>query len=61
MLFDYAAPEAKVVRAMARQHRTILRALLARDWPAARKGLARHIRAQRPVVRRLLQRLTAST
>jgi DNA-binding GntR family transcriptional regulator len=53
-LFDYAAPEANVVRRMARQHRTILRALLAGDWRAARKALAQHIRSQAPVVRRLL-------
>jgi len=56
-LFDYAAPEANVVKAMARQHRAILRALLARDWRAARKALAQHIRAQRPIVRRLLRRV----
>lgn len=60
MLFDYAAPEANVVRAMARQHRTILRALLAQDWKAARQALARHIRAQRPIVQRLLGKLSAT-
>lgn len=57
LLFDYAAPEARVVRAMARQHREILQALMDRDWPGARRALARHIRAQRPVVRRLLERM----
>lgn len=57
MLFDYAAPEANVVRSMARQHRDILRALLAQDWKAARQALARHIRAQRPIVQRLLRKL----
>jgi DNA-binding GntR family transcriptional regulator len=56
-LFGYAAPEANVVRAMARQHRAILQALIARDWRAARKALAHHIRSQRPVVSRLLERL----
>lgn len=56
-LFNYAAPAANVVQAMARQHRSILRALLARDWKGARRALAHHIRAQRPVVRRLLQQL----
>jgi DNA-binding GntR family transcriptional regulator len=55
-LFDHAAPEASVVREMAGQHREILQALLAEDWPAARRALARHIRAQKPVVRALLQR-----
>jgi DNA-binding GntR family transcriptional regulator len=53
-LFDYAAPETNVVRSMARQHRTILKALLARDWRTARRALAHHIRSQRPIVRRLL-------
>lgn len=56
-LFDFAAPETNVARTMARQHRTILRALLARDWKAARKALAHHIRSQRPVIRRLLQKI----
>jgi DNA-binding GntR family transcriptional regulator len=60
MLFDYAAPEANVVRAMARQHRVILRALLAEDWKTARQALARHIRAQRPIVQRLLRKLASS-
>ncbi len=56
-LFDYAAPETNVVKTMGRQHRAILRALLARDWKRARKALAAHIRAQRPIVRRLLRKI----
>src|SRR5262249_1448381 len=55
-LFDRAAPEASVVRAMAAQHRDILQALLAADWPAARRALAGHIGAEKPGVRALLQR-----
>ena len=54
-LFDYAAPESRVTASMARQHRAILRALIARDWPAARLALASHIRAQLPIVRDLLR------
>ncbi len=57
LLLDFAAPEARAVHAMARQHRDILRALLDQDWPRARRALAKHIRAQRPVVRRLLERV----
>jgi DNA-binding GntR family transcriptional regulator len=53
-LFDYAAPETNVVRAMAHQHCTILQALIDRDWQSARRALAHHIRSQRPIVRRLL-------
>ena len=49
--------ETRVVAAMARQHRTILRALIAQDWTRARRELTRHIRAQRPIVRELLQRI----
>jgi DNA-binding GntR family transcriptional regulator len=56
-LLDFAAPETHVVAAMARQHRTILRALIAKDWTRARRALALHIRAQRPIVRDLLQRI----
>jgi DNA-binding GntR family transcriptional regulator len=54
-LFDYAAPETHVVAAMARQHRAILRALIDRDWPRARRALIEHIRAQRPIVKHLLR------
>jgi DNA-binding GntR family transcriptional regulator len=56
-LLDFAAPETHVVAVMARQHRTILRALIAKDWARARRALALHIRAQRPIVRDLLQRI----
>ncbi len=56
-LLDFAAPAASLSRTMARQHREILTALLARDWPTARRALARHIRTQRPVVERYLRRL----
>lgn len=59
MLFNYAAPGANVVQAMARQHRAILRALLAKDWSQARKALVKHIRAQQPVVHRLLKTLAS--
>ncbi len=44
MLLDFAAPEARVVEAMAEQHREILTALLAEDWPLAGQALSRHIR-----------------
>jgi DNA-binding GntR family transcriptional regulator len=57
-LFDFAAPETSVVEAMAAQHRDVLLALIARDWPRARRALAHHIQAQEPIVRELLQRLT---
>jgi DNA-binding GntR family transcriptional regulator len=56
-IFDFAAPETRVVVEMARQHRTILRALIDRDWPRARRALAHHIRDQRPIVKELLLRL----
>jgi DNA-binding GntR family transcriptional regulator len=56
-LLEFAAPEAHVVVVMARQHRKILRAMIDRDWPRARRELTRHIRAQRPIVAGLLQRI----
>ncbi len=61
LLLDFAAPEAHAVHTMARQHRDILRALIDQDWPKARRALAKHIRAQRPVVRRLLERIGHDT
>jgi DNA-binding GntR family transcriptional regulator len=56
-LLDFAAPETHVVASMARQHRQILRALLAKDWAKARRELTWHIRAQRPIIRDLLRSL----
>lgn len=58
-LFDFAAPETRVMAEMARQHRAILRALIDRDWPRARRALAEHIRGQGPIVRELILRLGA--
>jgi DNA-binding GntR family transcriptional regulator len=54
LLFDFAAPEAHVVAQMAAQHRTILEALVAQQWTRAGEALGRHIRAQRPILTRLL-------
>ncbi len=55
-VFDYAAPEAHVVAEMARQHRQILEALIAKHWAKARHALSEHIWAQQPVLRKLLAR-----
>lgn len=60
-LFEYAAPEARVVGRMARQHREILQALIDRDWRRARRALSHHIRAQRPVLERVLAKLGTPT
>lgn len=60
MLFEQAALEAFVVAEMAEQHRDILTALLAQDWPRARAALAHHIRSQQPVMRKVLDLLAAS-
>ena len=56
-LFYYAALGASVVDRMARQHRGILRALIDGRWGHAREALARHIRAQRPVLAAMMGRL----
>lgn len=61
LLLEFAAPETRNVESMARQHRAILRALLDRDWPRARRALARHIRAQRPLVHRLLDLISRNS
>ena len=53
--FDYAAPDAHVAAEMAAQHRVILKSLIAGRWVRARQELARHIRAQRRILSRLLQ------
>ena len=56
-LFDYAAVEARVAAAMAKQHREILRALIDEDWRRAREALSSHIREQLPIVRAVMTRL----
>lgn len=60
-LFDFAAPETSDRERMSAQHREILDALIAADWPRARKALANHIRAQLPIVEALLRRVGQDT
>ena len=55
-LFYHAAPETAVVGLMAQQHRSILRAMAARNWSRARALLSQHIRAQGPILMRLLEK-----
>lgn len=59
-LFDYATPRTAHVEAMAGQHRAILAALLAGDMRRARRSLIEHIRAQRPIVRELIEQLNTT-
>lgn len=54
-LFDTAS--AGAMRMMEGQHRRILLALLRRNWEAARQSLAQHIRSQRPVLKKMMERL----
>jgi DNA-binding GntR family transcriptional regulator len=56
-LFDYAAPEARVVKEMAMQHCAVLEALLDQRWAAADKALSEHIRAQKPIIKSLVETL----
>ena len=53
-LFDYAALGAAVVSEMAEQHRAILEHALAGRWRKARLALAEHIRAQKPVMEKMI-------
>jgi len=59
-LFDYAAPEAHVVKKMAAQHCAILQALLDENWADAKRALIEHIRFQKPVVKSLVKKLNAA-
>ena len=56
-LFYYATRGARAVDLMARHHVEILRRLLRRDWDGAALLLARHIRAQAPLLRKMMSRL----
>jgi DNA-binding GntR family transcriptional regulator len=55
LLFDYATPESSLVKEMAQQHYQILTALMNKSWKRAEKFLAEHIRAQGPIIIKLLQ------
>jgi DNA-binding GntR family transcriptional regulator len=59
-LFDYATPEAHLVKEMAAQHCAILEALLEKKWSTAEKALREHIRAQKPIVKLLVEKLKES-
>jgi DNA-binding GntR family transcriptional regulator len=56
-LFDFAAPEAHVVREMAAEHCEILEALIDGRFEDAKKALVRHIRDQQPIVEQLIERI----
>ncbi len=53
-LFDFAAPSAAAIEEMAAQHCDILELILKEAWGAARRALAEHIRAQGPLVLRVM-------
>lgn len=50
VLFNWESQDRQTIMTTARQHREILQALLKRDWPAARKALAYHIRFNHPIL-----------
>lgn len=56
-LFELAAPETAVVAEMAKQHCQIIRPLIVGDWRKAKRALAHHIRSQRTVVKRLMEKM----
>ena len=58
-LFYHAAPKTSVVGQMVQQHHGILQALVDSDWARARKLLSEHIRAQGPILMKLLARESA--
>lgn len=60
-LFDYAALGLDVIAEMAAQHREILEQILAERWTEAEEALGQHIRAQRPIVRRMMKHLEEMT
>jgi DNA-binding GntR family transcriptional regulator len=60
-LFEYAAPSTSRVDEMAKQHRRILKSVLANDIPAAKKHLVEHIRDQQAIVGSLLERVRAQS
>lgn len=58
-VFDYATPASAAVTAMAEQHCDILRALVEKKWTTADRALRRHICAQKPIVKALVEKLAS--
>ncbi len=56
-MLDYAAPAGQVVDEMAAQHCEILEALLEKNKKQAKRALVKHIRAQKPIVKRVMEEL----
>ena len=56
-LFDYATLGVEVVSEMAAQHREILQHAMDRRWDQARKSLANHIQAQRPIMQEMIEKI----
>ncbi len=57
VLFDWEAQDEKALLAAIRQHRRILKALLARDAEAADRALVHHIRSNHPVLTTILKEM----
>jgi DNA-binding GntR family transcriptional regulator len=58
-LLDYAVIGEPLLSELASQHRTILQALLRKQWRQARAALAHDIRRLRPILKDTIQRLEA--
>lgn len=56
-MLDLAAPETQRVEEMAAQHCRVLRCAIDEDWGGAKAAMADHIRAQRPIVLDLIEKL----
>jgi DNA-binding GntR family transcriptional regulator len=59
VLFDFEAHDRHALINAIRQHRRILKSLLARDFKAADKALVDHIRTNHPSIKVVLERLDA--
>ncbi|MEM9410832.1 MAG: GntR family transcriptional regulator [Planctomycetota bacterium] len=59
-LFDYATLGTKVIAAMAGQHRDILENVKHKHWAKARTALSSHIRAQKPIMMKMVKILRDS-
>jgi DNA-binding GntR family transcriptional regulator len=56
-VFNLAAPETEAVSEMAEQHREILSSAIKKNWLAAKRAMAVHIRAQQPIVLSLIGKM----
>ncbi len=60
-LFNYANPDFSAIQVITEHRRVIITAMLEQDWEMAGRAISNHIRAQRPMVNQLMEKIKKET